>query len=114
MDNLVLELKKVLKKYKLHSEDKWFFGYYVFLWKRKKLLFYINPPRAKWARKDTVVFGMSHWATTILRDYPMLKVAADEVMISTIKWKLKEVDDIKKRWIEEIIKIGVNYYKERK
>ena len=44
-----------------------------------------------------MVFGMSHWATTILRDYPMLKVAADEVMISTIKWKLKEVSDVQKR-----------------
>lgn len=113
MIDTINKIKDMLKKYNLHSEDKWFFGYYVFIWKRKKLLFYINPPRPKSNRKNIVVFGMSHWATTILDDYPMLKVSADEVMKSTIKWNLKEVDDIKKRWIEEIIKIGVNYYIEK-
>jgi len=40
---------------------------------------------------------MSHWATTILKEYPILTVAADEVKTSTIKWELNNVDDIKKR-----------------
>jgi hypothetical protein len=113
MDDIVDRLKEILKPYNLYSEKKSFFWYYVFIWKRKKLLFYINPPKSKITNKSFVVFGISHWATTILNNYPMLSVAADEVMTSAIKWKLKNVDDIKRKWIAEIIKIWVNYYKNK-
>ncbi len=113
MEEIVNKLKEILKPYNLHHEVKGFLWYYVFIWKRKKLLFYINPRRSKSTRKSLVIFGMSHRATTILKEYPMLTVAADEVKTSTIKWKLNNVDDIKKRWIKEIIKIWVNYYKNK-
>lgn len=104
MDKIVNKIKLIISKYNLHQELKGFVWYYVFIWKRKKLLFYIN------SRKNNVVFGVSHWGTEILKEYPMLKISADEVKTSTIKRNLYEVDDVDKRGVAKIIELCVGWY----
>ena len=69
-----------------------------------KLVFYY------YAKKNYVAFWISTQWTTIHDQYPMLKVVADEVWKSTLKWKLYELDDIQKKWISEIIWVCANYY----
>lgn len=69
-----------------------------------KLVFYY------YVKKDHVLFGISTQWTTLNDQYPMLKVVADEVWKSTLKWKLYDVDDIQKKWIIEIIWVCANYY----
>ena len=104
MDKIVNKIKLIISKYNLHKEYKWFIWYYVFIWKRKKLLFYIN------SRKNNVVFGVSHRGTTLLDDYPMLKVSADEIKLSTIKRNLYEADDVDKRGVAKIVELCVGWY----
>lgn len=105
MNKIVTRLKEIIAKYNLHKEEKWFTWYYSIKDKRKKLLFYINH------RKGRVVFWISHWNTTLLEEYPMLKVYADEVKTSVIKWNIDKEEDIEKKGIEKIIAICVNYHK---
>jgi hypothetical protein len=104
MNIIVNKLESMISHYNLFQEDKWFIWYYVFLGKRKKLLFYINH------RKGRVVFGVSHWGTEILKEYPMLKISADEVKTSVIKWNIHRVEDIDKKWISKIIDLCVGWY----
>jgi len=58
-----------------------------------------------------VVFGVSHWGTEILEEYPMLKISADEIKIFTIKRNLYELDDIDKRGVAKIIGLCIGWYK---
>lgn len=104
MDQIVGKIKTIISKYNLCQQEKWFIWYYVFLGKRKKLLFYINH------RKGRVVFGVSHWGTEILEEYPMLKISADEVKTSVIKWNIDRVEDIDKKWISKIVDLCVGWH----
>jgi len=56
------------------------------------------------------VFGLSHWGTQILQEYPMLKISADEVKTSVIKRNIDKVEDIDKKWISKIVDSCVGWY----
>ena len=99
--NIIKTLDKLLRQNKLLSFEKKIklFCYYTYKNKQKKLLFYINP------RPNEIIFGIGHWWTTIVTDFPMLKIAADESKKSVIKFSIKSIADIQKKAIETIIRI---------
>lgn len=108
MEEIVKELQNILKPYKLHQEFKWFYWYYIFRGKIRKLVFYINPG------KKSVIFGVSHWWSNILEKYPMLKIVANETKKATIKWEIKTLKEIENKWISEIIKLCLKCYLHKK
>lgn len=67
--------------------------------KGRKLLFYLN------VRKKEVIFGISHRGTDILEKFPLLPSLADETKTSVMKFSIKKLEDIKKKWIHKLIDI---------
>ena len=104
MEEVLDRLNDIARKYDFIYRCKRSHWFYVQKKSVIKLVFYY------YAKKNYVAFWISTQWTTIHDQYPMLKVVADEVWKSTLKWKLYELDDIQKKWISEIIWVCANYY----
>lgn len=104
MEEIVVELKKLLGKYKFLHWYSWADRYFVKKKNVDKLVFYF------YAKNKYVIFGLSVQWTAILENYPMLHVSADEVWKSTLKWRIYSLNDIDRKWIPSIIKISSKYY----
>jgi hypothetical protein len=104
MEEIVVELKKLLWKYNFLHWYSWADRYFVKKKNIDKLVFYFYP------KNKYVILGLSFQWTVILEKYPMLQVSADEVWKSTLKRRLYSLDDIERKWISSIIEILVKYY----
>ncbi len=101
IQTIVRNLNAILQKtYLYHENTPHGLSCYYRIWEKgRKLLFYLN------VRKKEVIFGISHRGTDILEKFPLLPSLADETKTSVMKFSIKKLEDIKKKWIHKLIDI---------
>ena len=104
MEEIIKELKLILKRYKFLHWYSWADRYFVKKKNVDKLVVYF------YEKKNFVIFWLSFQWTEILDKYPMLKIACDEVWKSTLKWKICSIEDVEKKWIPSVVENLAEYY----
>ena len=104
MEEIIENLKLVLNRYKFFHECSWADRYFVMRRNVKKMVFYF------YEKESFVIFWLSFQWTAILDEYPMFKIASDEVWKSTLRWRIYSLEDIEKKWIPNIVEIVAKYF----
>jgi len=104
MEEIIKELKLILRRYKFLHWYSWADRYFVKKKNVDKLVVYF------YEKTNYVMFWLSFQWTEILDKYPMLKIACDEVWKSTLKWKICSIGDIERKWIPSVVENLAEYY----